>query len=82
MAQRAIVGTWGSNLAVRLPRDAAQRAGFAHGTSVEVAARRGEVVIRAVQPRYALSQLLEGTTPDAMRKAFDWGEDVGRERVE
>lgn len=81
MAQRVIVGTWGANLAVRLPRDAAQRAGFASGTPVEVEARRGEVVIRAVQSRYTLRELLEGTTPEAMREAFDWGEDVGREAV-
>lgn len=82
MAQRVIVGTWGANLAVRLPRDAAQRAGFVNGTPVEVEARRGEVVIRSIQPRYTLSELLEGATPEAMRDAFEWGEDVGREIVE
>jgi antitoxin MazE len=82
LAQRVIVGTWGANLAVRLPRDAAQRAGFVNGTPVEVEARRGEVVIRSIQPRYTLSELLEGATPEAMRDAFEWGEDVGREIVE
>jgi antitoxin MazE len=82
LAQRVVIGTWGANLAVRLPRDAAQRAGFRNGTPVEVEARRGEVVIRSVQPRYTLSQLLEGATPEAMRDAFTWGEDVGREAIE
>jgi antitoxin MazE len=81
LAQRVIIGKWGANLAVRLPRDAALQAGFGNGTAVEVEARRGEVVIRSVQPRYTLAALLEGSTPEAMRDAFDWGEDVGREAV-
>lgn len=82
MAQRVILGKWGANLAVRLPRDIAARAGFASGTPVELEARRGEVVLRAVPPRYTLDELLDGVTPQAMREAFDWGDDVGREVVE
>ena len=82
MAQRVVVGRWGTSLAVRLPRDAALAAGFENGTSVEVEARRGEVVIRSVRPRYSLDELLEGVTPEAMREAFDWGPDAGREAVE
>lgn len=80
--QRVILGKWGANLAVRLPRDVAQAAGFTSGTSVEVEARNGEVVIRSVQPRYTLDELLEGVTPEAMRDAFQWGDDIGREAVE
>jgi antitoxin MazE len=45
-------------------------------------ARRGEVVIRSARPRYTLAELLDGATPEAMREAFDWGDDVGREAVE
>jgi antitoxin MazE len=82
VGQRAIVGRWGANLAVRLPRDAAAAAGFTTGTAVDVEARRGEVVIRAARPRYTLSELLEGSSPEAMREAFQWGDDVGRESVE
>ena len=82
MVQRAIIGKWGANLAVRLPRDAAAVAGFTTGTPVELDARRGEVVIRSARPRYTLEELLEGSSPEAMREAFDWGGDVGRESVE
>jgi antitoxin MazE len=82
MAQRVVVGKWGANLAVRLPRDIAATAGFGSGTPVEVEARRGEVVIRALPARYTLDELLAGVTPEAMREAFDWGDDVGREAVE
>lgn len=33
-------------------------------------------------PRYSLEELLVGTTPEALREAFEWGPDVGREVVE
>lgn len=82
MAQRAIVGKWGANLAVRLPRDAAAVAGFTTGTAVELEAHKGQVVIRSARPRYTLAELLEGSSPEAMRDAFEWGDDVGRESVE
>ena len=82
MPQRAILGRWGANLAVRLPRDVAATAGFGNGTPVEIEARRGEVVIRSVPARHTLDELLAGVTPEAMREAFDWGDDVGREAVE
>jgi antitoxin MazE len=82
MSQRVILGKWGGNLALRLPRDVAQTAGFTSGTPVEVEARQGEVVIRSVLPRYTLDELLEGVTPEEVRDAFQWGDDVGRESVE
>ena len=45
-------------------------------------ASQGKVIIRAVPPRFTLDELLEGVTPEAMREAFDWDDDVGREAVE
>ncbi len=82
MAQRAVLGKWGANLAVRLPRDVAQTAGFVSGAPVDIEARRGEVVIRSAKPSYTLDELLDGTSPEAMREAFSWGDDVGREIVD
>jgi antitoxin MazE len=82
VSRRVVLGKWGANVALRLPRDIASEAGFANGTSVEIVARRGEVVIRAAQPCYRLNDLLRGMTPEAMREAFDWGPDRGREAVE
>ena len=36
-------------------------------------------IISPARPRYALSELLHGMTPEAMREAFDWDPDRGRE---
>jgi antitoxin MazE len=34
------------------------------------------------QPVYKLEDMLKGMTPEAMREAFDWGPDVGREKID
>jgi antitoxin MazE len=49
---------------------------------VEVAAEDDRIIISPARPRYVLADLLKGMTPEAMREAFDWGPDKGRESVE
>jgi len=76
------IARWGNSLGLRIPKDVADRAGLRAGSRVEIAAEDGRVVISPAKPRYVLSELLQGMTPEAMREAFDWGPDVGREIVE
>ena len=75
---------WGNSLGVRIPRDIAERVGLSAGDSVDVEAKGGHIIISVRRPRpcYRLADLLVGMTPDAMRDAFDWGPDVGREIVD
>jgi antitoxin MazE len=76
------VARWGNSLGLRIPKDIAEQAGLRAGSRVEVAAENGRVVIVPAQPRYVLADLLKDMTPEAMREAFDWGPDVGREIIE
>ena len=76
------VSRWGNSLGVRLPKDLVQRLGIGEGSRVDVSEDRGRIVISGERPIYTLEELLVGMTPEAMHEAFDWGEDVGRERVE
>ena len=82
---RAVVGKWGKNLAVRLSNALAEAAGLAEGAQVEIAAKKGEIIIRPVAPPLRLEALFEGKDPGAWRRlyrdAFDWGPDHGRETV-
>ncbi|HEY2048734.1 MAG TPA: hypothetical protein VGH03_05295 [Caulobacteraceae bacterium] len=39
------------------------------------------IVCRAAA-RWTLDDVLANITPEAMRKAFDWGDNAGRERIE
>jgi antitoxin MazE len=73
---------WGNSLGLRIPKDLAAQAGLRAGARVELAAEGDRIVIKPARPRYVLAELLEGVTPEAMREAFDWGPDIGREIVD
>lgn len=76
------VSRWGNSLGVRLPKELAQRLGIGEGSRLDVREERDGIVLSIGRPVYTLEELLIGMTPEAMHEAFDWGEDVGRERVE
>jgi antitoxin MazE len=73
------VSRWGNGLGLRIPRDIASRAGLREGDRVEIEAEAERIIISPARPRYVLAELLKGMTPEAMRKAFDWGPDKSRE---
>jgi len=74
--------TLGNSLGLRIPKDIARRAGLREGARVDVEAEGDRIIISPARPRYVLADLLKGMTPEAMRQAFDWGPDKGREIVE
>jgi antitoxin MazE len=78
----AQVARWGNSLGVRIPKQIAERAGLREGARVEIAAEGDRIVITRTRRRYRLAELLQGVTPEAMREAFDWGPDRGREIIE
>lgn len=85
MGARAIktnLAKWGNSLAVRLPKDIAEELHLSEGTPVEIKVESGALTLRPATPRYRLADLLRGVTPEAMRQAWSWGEDKGREAVE
>jgi antitoxin MazE len=73
---------WGNSLGLRIPKDVAARVGVREGSQVEIEAAGDRIVVSPARPRYTLAQLLRGITPEAMRDAFDWGPEIGREIVE
>jgi antitoxin MazE len=79
---KAKIARWGNSLGVRIPRDIASRVGLSEGASVEIEAKNDRIVLSLSRPRYRLEELLTGVTPRAMRAAYDWGPDKGRESVE
>jgi antitoxin MazE len=82
IAMKVQVARWGNSLGIRIPKDIAGRVGLAEGSRVEVETTDDDrIVISLARPRYRLDELLHGMTPEAMREAFDWGPDLGREDV-
>lgn len=76
------VARWGNSLGLRIPRDIAARMGLRAGARVEVEAEGDRIIVTPARRRHVLADLLTGMTPEAMREAFDWGPERGREAVE
>src|SRR6266436_3855915 len=81
-AMQVQVARWGNSLGLRIPKDIALRAGLREGARVELEAEGDRIIISPARPRDVLADLLKGMTRQAMREAFDWGPDKGREIVE
>ncbi|HEY5046491.1 MAG TPA: AbrB/MazE/SpoVT family DNA-binding domain-containing protein [Rhizomicrobium sp.] len=79
---KAKIARWGNSLGVRIPREIAGRIGLAEGASVEIEAKNDRIVLSPMRPRYRLEELLAGMTPRAMRAAYNWGADKGREAID
>jgi antitoxin MazE len=76
------ISKWGNSLGVRVPKDIAAKLGLCEGSRVDVSVEGNRIILSAKRPVYTLDELLVGMTPKAMRAAFDWGPDVGREKIE
>jgi antitoxin MazE len=81
-SKKVKISKWGNSLGVRLPRSLAEHIGVNEGQFVEISVDGARLTVEPIKHAYSLADLLVNMTPDAMREAFDWGEDVGRERVD
>ena len=79
---KAQVSRWGNSLGIRIPKDIAGKVGLTEGASVEIEAVDDRIEILPIKRRYRIEDLVSDMTPEAMREAFDWGPDVGREVIE
>lgn len=76
---RAQVAKWGNSLAVRIPKTMAREAGLAAGTTVQMTAADGGVLIASTAPHYSLRELVARITPKNRHGETDWGGPLGRE---
>lgn len=79
---RVSVAKWGNSLGLRVPKELAARFGLREGSRIEIVAEDDRLVLIPARSAFTLEELLAGMTPEAMREAFDWGDDRGRENVE
>jgi antitoxin MazE len=82
MVMQVQLARWGNSLGMRIPKDLATRLGLTEGAQVDVTAEGDRLVISAARPRYKIEELVSDLSNEALREAFDWGLDQGREIVE
>ena len=75
------VQKWGNSLAVRIPDDVVEEAGFTPGKEVTVKNVRNTVVITPThaKKRPTLAELVARITPESLHEEIDWGKPVGKE---
>ncbi len=84
---KAIVGRWGSSLAVRFPAEFAAALDLRAGERIEMETQADQIIIRRAKLRLTLDEMFAGKSADEWRTLYadavvDWGPDVGHEIVE
>ena len=76
----ATIQKWGNSLALRIPKTVARDTQLKNGSVVNLAVRKGTVVIEPVKKtKYRLDELLKGVSKKNIHASVDTGPAVGRE---
>ena len=74
------VQKWGNSLAVRLPREVAERFKLDEGAAVLIESEGKKIVIKPVKEKdETLEEMVARITPKNRHEKIDWGRPVGRE---
>jgi len=77
MAGATTVQKWGNSLAVRIPKDVAEKVHIDQGSLMELRVETNEGTITLVpkkaRKKYSLDELLSGITPENTHKEIDLG---------
>ena len=75
-----MIKKWGNSLAVRLPRNIAQKLALKAGSVVEMSETKKMIVIQpAPKPRKSLKDLVAMIRPENLHKEIEWGKPHGKE---
>ena len=77
MAAKTRISTWGSSLAVRIPKPIAEQWGVREGSAIEIVPEGDNLVLR--KQSYDLTSLLRQVTPDNLHQETDAGSAQGNE---
>lgn len=77
------VAKWGNSLAVRIPAGEAAKAAIKEGDEVDLTAlQKGRLIVQKVRKELNFDHLYDQITPENCHSEADWGESVGREKIE
>ena len=70
---------WGNSLGLRIPKAFAEETAIRQDSVVDLSISEGSLVVRPIDRRYNLDDLLEEVTPANQHGEVDFGPSVGRE---
>ncbi len=73
------VAKWGNSLAIRIPKNIADKINLKEGTAISIDVSDNNIVITPKKPKYTLEELLSGASSEDFDGEYDWGEPVGEE---
>ena len=77
MAAKTRIATWGSSLAIRIPKPIAEQWGVQEGSAIEIVPDGDTLMLK--KQVYDLTSLLEQVTPDNLHSEMDTGTPQGKE---
>jgi antitoxin MazE len=75
----SIIAKWGNSLAIRIPKNIADKVNLEAGSSICIDVTDNKIIISPKRPKYTLEELLAGVSPEDFDGEYDWGEAVGEE---
>jgi antitoxin MazE len=83
LLRNSTLSRWGNSIGMRIPQEAVERFGLKAGERVEVEVSDESITIRPSRrrKRWNIADLVKGITPEKVGGEFDWGPDVGKERL-
>ncbi|MEC4983620.1 MAG: AbrB/MazE/SpoVT family DNA-binding domain-containing protein [Oscillatoria sp. PMC 1068.18] len=73
------VSRWGNSLAIRIPKNIADKINLKEGTAISIAVTDNNIVITPKKTKYTLEELLAGANSNDFEGEYNWGEPVGEE---
>ena len=73
------VAKWGNSLAIRIPKNIADKINLKEGTTISIDVTDNNIVITPKKTKYTLEELLAGASSEDFDGEYDWGEPVGEE---
>ncbi len=73
------VAKWGNSLAIRIPKNVADKINLKEGTAISIDVSDKNIVITPKKPKYTLEELLADASRENFEGEYDWGEPVGEE---
>jgi antitoxin MazE len=72
---------WGNSIALRIPNGVAKQLRVTDGSAADLQVKDGALVVTPVDvvPKYDISELIAGITPENLHAECDTGEPVGNE---